>query len=201
MKLYYTPGACSLAPHIALNEIGADYELVKVDLQNKQTEQGDDFRQVNPLGKVPALDIGEDRPLTENPAILQYIADRKPEAGLAPPPSSTERYRLQSKLSYLGSEVHKSFVPMFQPGSSDEAKKAATESIHQHFARLNEKLANRQYLLGDQYSVADAYLFVILGWPQHAGIDTSQYSALGAYAGRIAQRQAVQNALKEEGLA
>lgn len=201
MKLYYTPGACSLAPHIALNEIGADYDLIKVDLQNKQTEQGDDFRQVNPLGKVPALDIGEDRALTENPAILQYIADRKPEAGLAPPAGSSQRYRLQSALSYLGSEVHKSFVPMFAPGSTDDAKAAATDTINQHFARLNEKLSKQDYLLGDQYSVADSYLFVILGWPQHVGLDISKYPALGAYAGRIAQRQAVQDALKEEGLA
>lgn len=201
MKLYYTPGACSLAPHIALNEIGADFDLVKVDLQTKKTEQGDDFRQVNAVGKVPALDIGEKEPLTENSAILQYIADRKPEAGLAPAAGSSERYRLQSTLSYLSSELHKSFVPMFTPGTSDDAKAAATGSIDQHFAALDQKLSKQDYLLGDRYSVADSYLFVILGWPGHVGMDTSKYQALGAYAGRIAQREAVQKSLKEEGLA
>lgn len=201
MKLYYTPGVCSLAPHIALREAGADFDLVQVDLGSKQTASGDDYLQVSEQGKVPALDIGEDTVLTENSAILQYVADRNPSAGLAPPAASGERYRLQSWLSFIGSELHKLFGPLFQPGHSDDAKAKSTDALHRNFAYLNNILADRDYLMGDRFTVADAYLFVVLSWPRMVGIDMASYDALNAYIGRIAQREAVQAALKAEGLA
>lgn len=200
MKLYYTPGACSLAPHIALREAGANFDLVKVDLRSKKTESGEDYTSVTQRGKVPALEIDKGEVLTENAAILQYVADQAPDRKLAPPPSDLARYRLQSWLSYLGSEVHKLFGPLFQ-GGSEEAKKASTDALHKHFAALNQHLSKQDYLLGNQFTVADAYLFTILGWPRVIGLDMSQYPALGNYAGRIAQRQPVQEALKAEGLA
>ena len=200
MKLYYTPGVCSLAPHIALREAGMEFDLIKVDLHAKQTDGGGDYNQVNRHGKVPALDIGEDTVLTENPAILQYIADRNPDAGLAPPAGSSARYRLHSWLSYLGSELHKLFGPLFAPGHSDDEKKRSTQGIDSALTRLDEELSTRDYLVGDRFSVADAYLFTILGWPKMVGIDMGKYPALNAYSGRIAQREGVQAALKAEGL-
>lgn len=201
MKLYYTPGVCSLAPHIALRETGAEFDLVRVDLQTKQTENGDDYLKICRHGKVPALDIGEGPVLTENPAILQYVADRNPSAGLIPQAGTLERYRLQSWLSYLGSELHKCFGPLFQPGHGEESKKLAIEGIHRHFAALDELLSTQDYLTGDRFTVADAYLFVILGWPNLIGLDMARYSGLQPYAGRIAARDGVQAALKAEGLA
>lgn len=200
MKLYYTPGVCSLAPHIALREAGQEFDLIKVDLHAKQTDGGGDFNQVNRHGKVPALDIGEDTVLTENPAILQYIADRNPDAGLAPPAGSSARYRLHSWLSYLGSELHKLFGPLFAPGHSDDEKKRSSQGIDSALTKLDEELSTRDYLVGDRFSVADAYLFTILGWPKMVGIDMDKYPALNAYTGRIAQREGVQAALKAEGL-
>lgn len=201
MKLYYTPGVCSLAPHIALREVGADFELIKVDLQSKKTEQGGDYLKISRHGKVPALDFGEDTVLTENAAILQYVADRAPETALAPLPSDPGRYRLQSWLSYLGSELHKLFGPLFQLGHSDDAKARSIEALHRHFALLDERLGQQDYLVGDHFTVADAYLFVILGWPRMVGLDMAKYPALGAYAARVGQREAVRAALKAEGLA
>lgn len=201
MKLYFSPGACSLAPHIALEEIRADFQPVRVDLATRRTETGDDYRSVNPSGKVPALILDGGEILTENPAILTYVADQKPEAGLAPPEGSLGRYRLISRLSFLGSEVHKAFVPLFSPGASDDAKASATEAVKTHLAALEEELTGREHYCGDQFSVVDAYLFVILGWPAYVGIDLKAYPALGAYQARIAQRPAVAAALKAEGLA
>lgn len=201
MKLFFSPGACSLAPHIALEEVGTDFETVKVDLATRKTETGEDFLAVNPAGKVPVLVLDSGEVLTENPAILTYIADQKPEAGLAPREGSLDRYRLLSRLSFLGSELHKAFVPLFTPGASDEVKAAAADAVKNHLAALDKELAGKQYYCGDQFSVADVYLFVILGWPAHVGIDLSAYPSLGAYCGRIAQRPAVGAALKAEGLA
>lgn len=201
MKLFFSPGACSLAPHIALEEIGGDFEAVKVDLATRKTETGEDFLSVNPVGKVPVLVLDSGEVLTENPAILTYIADQRPEAGLAPREGSLDRYQLLSRLSFLSSELHKAFVPLFTPGTSDEVKTAAVEAVKRHLAALDKDLSGKEYYCGEQYSVADLYLFVILGWPAHVGIDMSAYPALGAYCGRIAQRPAVGAALKAEGLA
>jgi len=199
MKLFISPGACSLAPHIALNETGADFDAVKVDLATRKVETGDDFLKVNPSGKVPALTLDSGETLTENPAILLYIADQNPDAGLAPRDGTMERYRLLSRLSFLGSEFHKAFVPLFTPGTSDDAKAAAMTAVKNHLAALDKELAGKDHYAGD-FSVADIYLFVMLGWPAHVGIDMSAYPALGAYCARIAQRPAVGSALKAEGL-
>ncbi len=201
MQLFISPGACSLAPHIALREAGADFEAVKVDLATRKTEAGDDFLAVNPSGKVPALTLDNGQSLTENPAILLYIADQNPEVGLAPAEGSFERYQLLSRLSFLGSEFHKAFVPLFAPGASDEAKAAAAVAVENHLAALDKELTGRDHFAGDSFSVADIYLFVMLGWPGYVDIDMSAYPALGAYAGKIAQRPAVGAALKAEGLA
>ncbi|WP_324260490.1 glutathione transferase GstA [Altererythrobacter sp. H2] len=201
MQLFISPGACSLAPHIALREAGAVFEAVKVDLATRKTEAGDDFLAVNPSGKVPALTLDNGQSLTENPAILLYIADQNPKVGLAPAEGSFERYQLLSRLSFLGSEFHKAFVPLFAPGASDEAKAAAAVAVENHLAALDKELTGRDHFAGDSFSVADIYLFVMLGWPGHVGIDMSAYPALGAYAGKIAQRPAVGAALKAEGLA
>jgi glutathione S-transferase len=201
MKLFISPGACSLAPHIALREIGADFEAVKVDLGTRKTESGEDFLGINPVGKVPALILDNGQTLTENPAILLYIADQNPGLGLAPREGSLERYQLVSRLSFLGSEFHKAFVPLFAPGTSDEAKTAAVEAVKKHLAVLDQELTGNEHYAGSSFSVADIYLFVMLGWPAHVGIDMAVYPALGAYAGRIAQRPAVGSALKAEGLA
>ena len=201
MQLFISPGACSLAPHIALRETGADFEAVKVELATRKTEAGDDFLAVNPSGKVPALILDNGETLTENPAILLYIADLGSAAGLAPAEGSLARYQLLSRLSFLGSEFHKAFVPLFTPGTSDEVKAAAAVVVKNHLAALDKELAGRDHYAGVSFSVADIYLFVMLGWPGHVGIDMSAYPALGAYAGKIAQRPAVGAALKAEGLA
>ncbi|RIJ16689.1 glutathione transferase GstA [Henriciella mobilis] len=200
MQLFISPGACSLAPHIALREAGADFEAVKVDLATRKTEAGDDFLAVNPSGKVPALTLDNGQSLTENPAILLYIADQNPGVGLAPAEGSIERYQLLSRLSFLGSELHKAFVPLFTPGTTDDAKAAATVAVKGHLAGLDQEIAGKEYYVGEAFSVADIYLFVILGWPAHVGIDMAAYPALGAFAGKIAQRPSVGAALKAEGL-
>ena len=201
MQLFISPGACSLAPHIALREAGADFEAVKVDLATRKTEAGDDFLSVNPSGKVPALILDNGETLTENPAILLYIADQGSAVDLAPAEGSLARYQLLSRLSFLGSEFHKAFVPLFAPGTSDEAKAAAAVAVKNHLAALDKELTGRDHYAGDSFSVADIYLFVMLGWPGYVDIDMSAYPALGAYAGKIAQRPAVGAALKAEGLA
>ncbi|QGN54012.1 glutathione transferase GstA [Novosphingobium sp. Gsoil 351] len=200
MKLFISPGACSLAPHIALREIGADFETVKVDLGTRKAETGDDFLAVNSTGKVPALLLENGDILTENPAILLYIADQDSQVGLVPREGSFGRYQLLSRLSFLGSEFHKAFVPLFTPGTSDENRAAATVAVKNHLAALEQELASKDHYAGEAYSVADIYLFVMLGWPGHVGIDMAAYPALGAYAGKIAQRPAVGAALKAEGL-
>ena len=201
MKLFISPGACSLAPHIALRETGADFDAVKVDLATRKVETGEDFLSVNPSGKVPALTLDSGETLTENPAILLYIADKKPEAGLAPREGTMDRYRLLSRLSFLGSEFHKAFVPLFAPGASDEAKAAAAAAVKNHLAGLDQELAGKDHYVGNEFTVADIYLFVMLGWPAYVGIEMGIYPALGADCRQIAQRPAVGAALKAEGLA
>lgn len=200
MKLYFSPGACSLAPHIALREADADFELVRVDFADRKTEDGADYLSINPLGKVPALELDDGEIITENPAIMLYIADAHKETKLAPPEGSRERYRVLSRLSFLSSEVHKSFVPLFAPGATDDAKAAAREAVINHLAFLEKEMDGREYFAGDAFSIADIYLFVILGWPAHVGIDLSPYPNLRAYAGKVGQRDVVTDALKAEGL-
>ena len=198
MKLFYFPGACSLSPHIVLREVGAKFDLVKVDLAAKKTESGDDYLKINPRGYVPALQLDDGSVLVEGPAIVQYLADQNPSAGLAPAPTDRKRYELQSWLTFIGTEVHKQFSPLFNPNSADVQKTASIQALKGRFAYLERELAARQYLMGDKFSVADVYLFVVLGWASYVKLELSPN--LQAYLGRIAGRPAVQAALKAEGL-
>lgn len=200
MKLYYTPGACSMAPHIALREAGLSFDLEKVDLMGKKTETGADFTAINPKGYVPALQLDNGQVLTEVGVLLQYIADQKPASGLAPAAGTLERYRLMETLNFIATELHKSFGPLFNPASTDEAKKAAIDMIGKRFGYLDQQLAGKQYLLGDTFTVADCYFGTVLSWCQYAKLDLSPWPAIGAYAGRVMSRPAVLETLKAEGL-
>jgi glutathione S-transferase len=200
MKLYYSPGACSLSPHIVLLEAGLPFTLEKVDFKTKKTEKGTDYLTINSKGSVPALQLDDGRVLTEGPAVVQYLADQKPDSGLAPRPGAFERYQLMEILNYVTSELHKGFGPLFNPETSAEAKAAAKTGLGKKFDWLNGFLGTKTYLLGNTFTVADAYLFTVLSWTGHVGIDLNKWPALAAYHSRIAQRPKVQQALKEEGL-
>ncbi|GAB4480571.1 MAG: glutathione transferase GstA [Burkholderiaceae bacterium] len=201
MKLYYSPGACSLSPHIVLRELGLPFSLVKVDLKTKRTADGADYLPINGKGYVPALELDDGQVLTEGPAIVQYLADRKPEAGLAPPNGTLERYRLQEWLNFISTEVHKQFSPLFAPNTPDATKEAQRERLAGRFEWLSKQLAGKDYLLGKAFSVADAYLFTVLNWCGFVGIDLGKWPVLAQYHARVAARPAVQEALKAEGLA
>jgi len=200
MKLYYSPGACSLSPHIVACEAGIPIELEKVDLAKHKTEGGQDYLTVNPKGYIPALRLDDGSILTEGPAIVQYLADQKPASGLAPSAGTIDRYRLQEWLTFIGTEIHKAFSPLFNPASSDDVKKTAKTAIANRFAYLNDQLAKRQYLLGDKFTVADAYAFTVLSWGKHVGIDLAGWRHLAAYVARVGARPKVQEALRAEGL-
>lgn len=200
MKLYFAPGACSLSPHIALREAGIPAELVKVDLRTKKTEAGDDFTAINPNGYVPALQLDDGSVLTEGPAIVQYIADRAPEKKLAPANGTIERYQLQSLLNFIGTELHKTCSPIFNPKSSDDTKQAAKKLLERRLGYVDGLLAKGPYLMGEQFSVADGYLFTVLSWTKPMNMDLSPWPRLGEYINRITARPAVQEALKAEGL-
>ncbi len=197
MKLYYTPGACSLSPHIVLREAGLTFDLEKVDLAGKKTADGGDYLKVNPKGYVPALGLDTGEVLTEGPAIVQYLADRKPDTGLAPAQGSFERYRLQEWLAFINSELHKSFGALFGP-LPEPSKQAARETIAKRFAYVEQQLAGKSFLMGNRFTVADAYLFVILSWANDLKIDLAPN--LSAYFKRIAERPKVQEAMRAEGL-
>lgn len=201
MKLYYAPGACSLAPHIILCELGLEHELEKVDLrvQPHRTASGEDFTQINPKGYVPALQLNGEL-LTEGPAIVQYLADQKPEAGLLGPAGSLERARAHEWLTYIGTELHKNFGALFRPDNPDVIKDAARAALGPRLAYTDQALREREYLVGGRFGVADAYLFVVLGWSAHLAIDLAPYPSLQAFLQRIGARPAVQAALKAEGL-
>jgi glutathione S-transferase len=200
MKLYFAPGACSLSPHIVLHEAGLPHETVKVDLKAKTTADGGDYLAVNPKGQVPALVLDDGAVLTEGPAIVQYLADRKPDAGLAPAASSTERYKLQEMLNYLTTEVHKTFSPLFGADTPAEYKEIATKKLHKQFGYLDKQLATKPYLTGDSFSVADAYLFTLSNWAKSVNLDLAPYANVLAYRKRVGDRPAVQAAMKHEGL-
>lgn len=201
MKLYYMPGACSLASHIALSEAGADFLIERVDGATKQTEAGSDFRQVNPNGYVPALQLDDGEILTEGVAILQYVADRYPGAALAPEAGTIERTRLQQHLNYIASEYHKAFRPFFVPGTSDAAKEEAAANVSARLDYLESVLSDgRQYLVGNAFSVADAYLFVICGWLAATPLNLDSWPNVAALCGRVAAREKVQRAMSAEGL-
>jgi len=200
MKLYYAPGACSLSPHIVSRELGIPLELKKVNTKDKTIEGGGDYWQVNPRGYVPALVLDNGETLTEGPAIVQYLADQKPDTGLAPKNGTIERYRLQEWLNFLTSEVHKQFSPLFKPNTPEDYKKIAKETLATRFDWLDKQLEGKDYLMGKQFTVADAYLFVLLNWTRPTQIDLSKWPNLGAYHKRVAARPKVKEALQAEGL-
>jgi glutathione S-transferase len=200
MKLYYAPGACSLSPHIVLHEAGLAFEAVRTDTKTKALPDGGDYRSVNPLGYVPLLELDSGVKITEGPAIVQYLADRVPEKRLAPPNGTPERTSLQSWLNFVSSEVHKGFSPLFNPGMPEEAKAFFRERLATRFAYVNDHLASNDYLLGKDFSVADAYLFTVSNWAPRVGIDLAPYANVLAYRKRVGERPAVQAAMKAEGL-
>ena len=201
MKLYYSPGACSLSPHIVLLESGVPSTVEKVDLRTKKTAGGDDYYRINSKGAVPALQLDDGRVLTEGPAVVQYIADQKPDAGLAPRCGTFERYQLMEMLNYVGTELHSGFHPLFTPGSSPEAKAAAVENLGKKFDWLSKRISAGKYVLGDTFTAADAYLFTVLRWMDYAKMDRSKWPTLAAYFELVGRRPKVQAALKAEGLA
>ena len=201
MKLYLTPGVCSLSPHIVLEELGIAHETESVNLKTKATASGGNFLAINPKGYVPALQLGSGEVLTEGPAIVQYLADLHPEKKLAPPNGSLARYQLQSWLNFIATELHKNFSPFFNPAAPDEMKAIARANIERRLTYVNEQLEGRQHLLGDDFTVADAYLFTVLGWSRVIKLDLAPWAHVAAYQARVAARPAVQRALKAEGLA
>lgn len=199
MKLYFSPGACSLSPHIVLREAGYNFDLEKVDLASKQTASGGDYRKVNPKGYVPALTLDDGQTLTEGPAILQWVADQRPSMGLAPANGTMERYRLQEWLNFITSELHKGLGALFNKDLPEEAKTLFKQRIATRLAYVEEQL-KQDYLTGPRFSVADAYLFTVVGWTKYLGIDLGPYPRIQAYLGRVAARPKVQDALRAEGL-
>ena len=200
MKLTYAQGTCSLAPHIALREAGLDFKLVKVHRSDKKTADGEDFLAINPKGMVPTVRLDDGTVLTEGPAIVQYIADQNPAAHLAPPNGTVARYQLQETLNFLSTEVHKNYSPLFNPKTPDEYKAIAKANLASRFDLLQARLAKTPYLMGDTFTVADGYLFTMLGWAPHAGVDLGPWPTLQAYRARIAERPAVIAAMTAEGL-
>ena len=200
MKLYYSPGACSLSPHIVAREAGIDVELVKADTKTKKMADGGDYWKVNPKGYVPALELDNGQLLTEGPAIVQYLADQKPASGLVPAAGSFERYRVQEWLNYITSEIHKNFSPLFNPAASAEWKEAAKANLAKRLGFVADHLDGTQYLMGDNFTVADADLFTVSNWGQFVGVDIGQWPGLKAHHARVAARPKVQEALKAEGL-
>ncbi|MGA0800720.1 MAG: glutathione transferase GstA [Steroidobacteraceae bacterium] len=201
MKLYFSPGACSLASHIALLEAGISFELIKVEGRGQKTAGGEDYSNITAKGYVPALKLNSGEVLTEGTAILPYIADLAPEKHLAPAAGTLDRYRLHEWLGYINSEVHKNFSPFFTPGATDEQKAAARAQLERRVKFIEEHLADKPFLLGEHFSVTDCYLFTVLSWCAYVKIDVvAVWPGLKSYMDRIAVRPAVQAALKAEGL-
>lgn len=200
MKLYYKAGACSLSPHIVLREAGLPFELESVDLGSKKTGSGGDYLERNPKGYVPALLLDDGQLLTEGPVIVQYIADRVPEKRLAPAAGTMERYRLMETLNFIATELHKGFSPLFNPKAPEEWKDMARALLAKRIGIAAQQLEGRDYLMGSSFSVADAYLFTVLGWARHVKVDLAPWPVLQAYLARVAARPAVQAAMAAEGL-
>ena len=201
MKLYYAPGACSLSPHIALREAGLKFDLEKVDIRSKRLADGSDYTQLNGKGSVPLLKLDDGRSLTEGPAIVQYIADLKPESGLAPPNGTYERYQLQEWLNFISTELHKQYSPLFNPAIADEVKKLSRANIARRLEWLAKQLEGKSFLTGERFTVADGYLFVVLNWSRVVDVDLTPWPVLGKFLERVASRPTVQASLKAEGLA
>lgn len=200
MKLYYSPGACSLSPHIAMYETGLAFEAIAASTKTHQLPDGSDYYKVNPLGYVPFLALDSGETLREGPVIAQYIADLAPEKGLAPPAGTMARYQLQSWLNFIGTELHKGFGSLFNPAMPAEAKQIAKDRLLQRLTWVDGELAGKQYLMGDNFTVADGYLFTVTNWTKPLEMDVSSLANLAAYRARVAARPAVQAAMKAEGL-
>jgi len=200
MKLYFSPGACSLSPHIVAREAGLPVTLVRVDTKGKKTITGDDYLSINGKGYVPLLELDDGTRLTEGPAIVQYLADRAPQKKLAPANGTIERYQLQEWLNFITSELHKQFSPLFDPSMPDDAKVKFRDKIALRFDWIVAQLGDRPFLTGGDFTVADAYLFTVANWTKYTGIDLARWPVLQAYMARVAARHDVQAALKEEGL-
>jgi glutathione S-transferase len=200
MKLYYSPGACSLAVHIAAREAGVPLTLEKVDLATRRTETGADFPAINPKGYVPALALPDGAVLTEAAALLLFVADREPQAGLVPAPGTIERHRLHEWLTFITSEVHKGFAPLWNPATPDAVRQATKDKLAQRFAYLDQVLAKQRFLTGPAFTVADAYLFTVVNWANHHAVDLAPYGHLKSFLDRVAARPRVQEALAAEGL-
>lgn len=199
MKLYYSPGACSLASHITLHETGNKFDLVKVDLSSGQYDNGKDYKQINPHGNVPALQLDNGEIVTEGVAIMQYLADQTPASNLAPANSTFERTRLHERLNYLTTELHKSFSPLFHEKAEAEITKAKL-SVSNKLKYLDTLLAKREYLLGDNFSIADIYLFVIANWTNFTGMSLKDWPNVARHSKQVASRKSAQQAMKAEGL-
>jgi len=200
MKLYYAPGVCSLAPHILAQEAGIPLTYEKVDLKTKRTESGRDYLQINPKGYVPALELDNGEVLTEGPAIDQYLGDLKPESKLVPAAGTKERYRLQEMLGYINSEIHKSYSPLFKDDTPEATRVERKAYLRKRYAFLEDVLAKQPWLLGNAFTVADAYLFAVTRWAKGAGVDLSEFAKLAAFQDRVGARPAVKAVLLDEGL-
>ncbi len=200
LKLYFSPGTCALNPHIVLAELGLDAELVKTDIRTKKTADGGDFRLVNPLGYVPVLVAAGGLKLTEGPAITQYLADLRPEAGLAPANGTPDRYILQQWLNFISTEIHKGFTPLFNAALPAEAHDHARATLRTRFDMLSEQLKGKEFMLFDRFTLADSYLFTVLRWTAFTGIDLTQWPELDRYSANLRQRPSVVQAMAEEGI-
>jgi glutathione S-transferase len=200
MKLFYMKGACSLASYISLNEAGVKFEAVEIDHSSRKTSDGKSLDDINTKGYVPVLQLDNGEILTENVAVLEYIGDRNPAAKLAPLAGTLERYRLIELLAYINSEIHKSFGPLFDPSLSKDVKNFATANLKKRLGWLDKALGSKTYLMGEQFTVADAYLYVVLSWSGHVGVDLGQWPALKRHNDRVAARPHVIAARKAEGI-
>jgi len=200
MKLFFAPGACSLSPHIVLREAGYNFELEQVNNQEKKTKSGQDYWGINAKGQVPVLELDNGERITEGPVVVQYLADQKPASGLAPANGTMERVRVQEWLNFITSEIHKSFGPIFRPTTPDAFKEISKENLGKRFDWIDKQLAGKQYLTGDKFTVADAYLFTVVNWTNFLGIDIAKWPALKEYQARVAARPKVQEAMEAEGL-
>lgn len=200
MRLFYSPESCSLSPHIALREAGLPFELVRVHLGSKKLKGGEDFRIINPKGYVPALELAGGELLTEGPAIVQYIADLRPESRLAPPAGTLARYRLQEWLNYISTELHKQFTPLFNSGAPADWKQLVREGLFRRFDYVSGQLTGKSHLMGDAFTVADCYLFTVLRWGKWVKVELGRWPVLHEYVAQISRRPAVEAALAAEGL-
>ncbi len=200
MKLYFSPGACSMSPHIVLREAGLSFTPVQVNTKTHQLKDGGDFYAVNPKGYVPVLELDDGSRLTEGPAIVQYIADQVPDKKLVPANGTMERYRVQEWLNFITSELHKGYGPLFNPKTPDEYKTMAKAKLIDRYKWVDAQLEGHDYLMGKAFSVADAYLFTITSWAKHLSLDLAAFKNVGAFMKRMSERPAVQEVLKAEGL-